>query len=481
MQKLLLILLFSAFTCYGQAQTYMYGTTSEGGANNLGTIYRVDENGQNFQKVFDFTTATGGNPSAGLTEGNDGMLYGFTMSNGQIVNTGATQALGTFYKFDPYTNQLTVIAHTDDKSIIGNSIAHSPIVGVDGLLYFTSPSIGLASSDGVLVSYNTSDGTFNVLDTFDIYYGQPKSKLMQASDSNFYITTNKDGEFGFGAVVKFDKVADSLVRLHSSAGGAGMYNNALNNPLFEGENGWIYGASQGGGSFDLGTVFMIAKDGTGYWQIDVMSAGITDEGYYPEGGFVELNGILYSSTPQEAVVDVNSGTLYTVNTNGDHQSFIHTLDLEGARPKGTFTESPNGRLYLTCAGGQLNSGSLIEYNPANGNVTQRHLFANNDGIKPLYDELCVVDLTTIGINEFSSLEQLINTYPNPVNDIVNIKMEGNALLESVKIMDMSGAELIFVKTNSNNYTLNTSVLSPGVYLLQIQTNEGTTTRKIVKE
>ncbi|WP_282038202.1 choice-of-anchor tandem repeat GloVer-containing protein [Saccharicrinis aurantiacus] len=480
MKKSLLFIL-SAIAFQLQAQVYMYGTTYEGGENNLGTIYRVDENGQNFQKLFDFESATGGNPTAGLTLANDGQLYGFTTTNGQIASTGATMAFGTFYKFDPLTNIVTVVKYIDDKSDIGQEISHSPTNGADGLLYFTSAILELDSREGVLSSYDPSTATISVLDTFTTYYGQPKSKLLEASDGNLYITTNNGAEFGNGAVVKYDKALNSLVRLHSSPGGVGNYNNALNNPLFEASNGWVYGASQGGGSFNIGTVFMIAKDGTGYWQIDVMSSGISDEGYYPEGGFIEQNGILYSSTPQEEVVDVNSGTLYTVNTDGDQPSFIYTLDLEGARPKGTFTKSSNGRFYLTCEGGMLNSGSIIEYNPLNGHVTQRHLFSTNDGIKPLYDELCVVDFSALSINESSLVDNTVNTYPNPFQDIIYINSENFSIIETIKILDMSGSELYLDKPKSNQSTVNTYFLTSGFYLLYIQTDSGSTTRKIIKE
>lgn len=105
MKTKLLLIIMVFFTLTSNAQTYMYGTTSEGGANGLGTIYRVDENGQNFQKVFDFTTATGGKPYAGLTLA-DGKLYGFTNEGGQTVNPGAQLPLGSFFWIRPINKYL---------------------------------------------------------------------------------------------------------------------------------------------------------------------------------------------------------------------------------------------------------------------------------------------------------------------------------------------------------------------------------------
>lgn len=483
MKKNLLGIFLLVFICgFANAQTYMYGTTSDGGVNNLGTIYRVDENGQNFQKLFDFTSATGGNPFGGLTLANN-KLYGFTTTGGQIVNAGAVLASGTFYEFDPLTNNLNVIEFIDDKSLIGSEFSHSPTLSSNGKLYFVSSLNGLTSLDGVLSSFDPVSSAIVVLDTLTSFYGQPKSKLLEASDGNLYITTNNGAGFGFGAVVQYEITSGTLNRLHSSIGGFNsndQYDNALNNTLFEASNGVLYGCSQGGGT-GTGIVFKINKDGTGYQTLFEMSAGISNEGYYPEGGFIEINGVLYSSTPQEDIVNVNSGTLFTLDISSNIVSFIYILDLEGAQPKGVFTESSNGRFYLTCSGGQINNGSIIEFNPLNSNVTQRHLFGLNDGIKPQYDELAVVDFSVLSINENYLLDNIVKTYPNPVQDVVNIKVEKSHLIETIKILDMSGSELFIDNSSSIEYNVNTSLLSSGVYLLYIQTDLGSTTRKIIKE
>ena len=46
---------------------------------------------------------------------------------------------------------------------------------------------------------------------------------------------------------------------------------------------------------------------------------------------------------------------------------------------------------------------------------------------------------------------------------------------------MKGSELYIDNSISNESNLNTSFLSSGVYLLYIQTDLGSTTRKIIKE
>ena len=61
---------------------YFYGTTKYGGSNNLGTVYRVDPNG-NYSIINHFTSAASGSgPFAGLFAASDGNLYGSTYSGG---------------------------------------------------------------------------------------------------------------------------------------------------------------------------------------------------------------------------------------------------------------------------------------------------------------------------------------------------------------------------------------------------------------
>ena len=492
MKKLLLgIAICLFFSVLTNAQIYMYGTTSEGGANGLGTIYRVNKNGQNFQKLYDFSNSTGGAPYGGMTLANNGKLYGFTTQGGQIVNSGASLALGTFFQFDPLTNAYTVIEYIDDQSGIGNTFNNSPTLAANGLLYFASENNGLGGTEGVLSSFDPSTATFSVLDTFltttTPKFGQPKSKLLYASDGNLYVTTYNGGG-GNGAIVKYDIALDQLSVIHSSSGptnGSGSpeeYYRAVNNPLYEASNGVLYGASREGGlTLSQGMVFKINKDGTGFQKIESFTSGLENLGWYPEGGFVEKNGLLYATTVQEVAEDVNSGTIYTIDISNNTLNFIYTLDLEGAQPQGTFVESSNGRLYVTCNGGPINTGSLIELNPLNTSVTERHTFGTANGTKPKHNELAIVDFSSLSIDKSSLLNNSIKIYPNPMKDVINITVEDSNQIETIKILDLKGAELFIDNSKENKNAINTSFLSSGIYLLSVQTNFGNITRKIVKE
>lgn len=469
MKKQLLFFITTLFiTSFLNAQVYMYGTTSEGGANGLGTIYRTDQNGQNFQKLFDFNTTTGGMPLAGLTLANNGKLYGFTTVNGQMVNPGATLALGAFFEFDPLTNVHTVVEYIDDQSPFGHFINYSPLLGTDGLLYFTAEN-SPSSFDGLISSYNPASGIVTVLDTFTPFYGNPRSKLLEASNGHFYITTYDGGANGKGAIVRYNTNTQSLERMHSSVGYvpnvSHEYELTRNNTLIEASDGYLYGCSREGGQ-GYGNIFRIMLDGTNYGNVYRFSEFITDQGYHPTG-FVEKNGKLYGTTAQEEGFNVNSGTVYALDLTTQTLSYLYTLDLEGARPLGTFVESTNGRLYVTCNGGSIDNGSLIEFNTINDNVTQRQSFDANKGEHPHYNQLTLVDFSLLSVETFENENLFFSVYPNPTNKILNIKNLSKHSVSNIQISDLSG-RTILEELILNNSRIDISNLQNGLYLITIE-------------
>lgn len=89
---------------------FLYGTASSGGANGNGTLFRVAADGSVFERLYTFSALTadanglstngdGAAPIAGLTDGQDGKLYG-------VTNLGGSGGNGTVFSFDPLTKLL---------------------------------------------------------------------------------------------------------------------------------------------------------------------------------------------------------------------------------------------------------------------------------------------------------------------------------------------------------------------------------------
>ena len=59
---------------------FFYGTTTEGGTNGYGTVFKISASGL-FTSLYSFSGGNdGGYPYAGLALGNDGNFYGTTSS-----------------------------------------------------------------------------------------------------------------------------------------------------------------------------------------------------------------------------------------------------------------------------------------------------------------------------------------------------------------------------------------------------------------
>ncbi len=76
-------------------------------------------------------------------------------------------------------------------------------------------------------------------------------------------------------------------------------------------------------------------------------------------------------------------------------------------------------------------------------------------------------------NEFVS--QNFNIYPNPTSDILNISLKNNLVLEHVTIYNNLGQ---VVKTANKN-VIDVSELAKGLYFVEVTTNQGKATKKVV--
>ena len=100
--------------------------------------------------------------------------------------------------------------------------------------------------------------------------------------------------------------------------------------------------------------------------------------------------------------------------------------------------------------------------------------------------LNITNQTAIQIEDFATillstnnniLTDNISIYPNPVNDILNIKSKDNQKISFV-ITDINGREIISKTSNDNN--INVSNLKKGIYFVKITNDNSSITKKIIK-
>ena len=80
--------------------------------------------------------------------------------------------------------------------------------------------------------------------------------------------------------------------------------------------------------------------------------------------------------------------------------------------------------------------------------------------------------------ENSSIEDIINVYPNPTANFITVSTEN---LYNIKIMDVSGRVFIQLEMISNIEKIDLNILNTGVYVMLLSNENGTFTKKIIKK
>jgi len=222
----------------------LYGTTASGGGAELGTVFKLDTNGKEILlHAFGGTSRRDGAlPYGGLIRDSLGNLYGTTMKG------GISHSFGTVFKLE--ANHKEVVLHTfrgisgDGAYPLGNLV-----MDPEGNLYGTTeqggndncyPPLGC----GTVYKVNKS-GKETVLYRLKRTYAQGSdSGVIRDGAGNLYGTSG-GGAFGYGAVFKLDSVGKETV-LHSFAGGTG--GGDPSGALIMDDVGNLYGTTIVGGS-----------------------------------------------------------------------------------------------------------------------------------------------------------------------------------------------------------------------------------------
>ncbi|HEY0976914.1 MAG TPA: choice-of-anchor tandem repeat GloVer-containing protein, partial [Flavobacteriales bacterium] len=252
----------------------LYGLCTDGGANAAGTIFEYDLNTNVFTKKKDLETANGSRPLAGFLVASNGSLYTTT-------SQGGANGLGTILRYVPSTNTLTKVH--DFSSTTGGAPMSSLFQAGNGLLYGTTVRGGVVDA-GTLYSFNTVSNTFTKLYDFDgLQGGAPAGDLIQATNGKLYGTCRDDGLYFNGCIFSWNITTGTYTEEYDMQLAEGALSEAK---LVQGNDGRLYGTCVQGGTANEGTVFRfdpttlaftvlqnLAEATTGKWPAD----GLTRE------------------------------------------------------------------------------------------------------------------------------------------------------------------------------------------------------------
>jgi uncharacterized repeat protein (TIGR03803 family) len=231
-----------------------YGTTSLGGDFGNGTVFEAKRSGSTWTEnvIYSFTGGSdGANPPAGVTLGTDGSLYGTS-------SFGGANGIGAVYKLVRSGSGWTEMVL---YNFTGGDDGQNPVGGVildeAGNLY-GGTFIGGANGGGTVYEL-TPTGTLTTLYSFSGFAGGVYNKLTFDPQGNLYGATNADGANLLGSVFMLspNNGGWTFTSLHDFAGGndgASPYGSVAVDA-----NGNVFGTAAVGGTNNQGLVFEITQ------------------------------------------------------------------------------------------------------------------------------------------------------------------------------------------------------------------------------
>jgi uncharacterized repeat protein (TIGR03803 family) len=370
----------------------LYGTAAMGGTYGYGTIFKITTSGT-VTTLYSFCSQSectdGAFPYAGLVQALDGDFYGTTSG-------GGANDSGTVFKIDATGTLTTLYSFCSQSGCTDGASPYAGLVEATNGDFYGTTSAGGAHGGGTVFS-TTPLGVLITLYSFCSLAnctdgGNPEAALVQATDGGFYGTTflggthenclAPDGSTGTscGTVFKITP-AGRLTTLYSfcSQGGCADGGNPAG-ALIQAINGEFYGTTAGGRAYPdsrycefyvysvqaCGTVFKINSAGTLTTLYDFacsLQTSYCPAGYTPEAGLVQAaNGDLFGTTAwgggESADFGANYGTIFAI-TAGDTLRMLYSFGCYGPCPAGWYPTAPlvqatNGEFYGTTQQGGAN-------------------------------------------------------------------------------------------------------------------------------
>ena len=295
-----------------------YGTTYEGGVSNNGTVFELTPKGV-LTTLHSFCTsncADGLFPYAGLTLAPDGGFYGVTSRTG-----GAMSIYGTVFEMSQVGQLTTLYTFCAQINCIdGSSGARGLTLAANGQFYGVTGDGG-AHNAGTIFKI-TPEGEFRTLHSFNRSDGATPNGLIQATNGNLYGTALSGGTNNSGVIFELTPEGQFQVLYNfcsqvNCADGANPYA-----PLMEGSDGNFYGTTTFGGVsqfnqfvLGFGTVYEITPAG----QLTTLhtfctGGGDCADGAYPESGLTQgTDGDFYGLTYGRLACPGNCGTVFKVS------------------------------------------------------------------------------------------------------------------------------------------------------------------------
>jgi uncharacterized repeat protein (TIGR03803 family) len=344
----------------------LYGTTSEGGTTNNGTVFKITPGGK-LTTIYSFcpqNQCSDGALPSGLIQATNGNFYGVAtfIGYGSIFEITPAGKLTTVYNFCSQPNC------ADGEYPWG-----SVLQGMDGNFYGTTHEGG-ANGAGTVYKV-TPSGTLTTLYNFcsqaNCTDGKaPYAGVIQDAAGNLYGTTNDGGEYGNGpncpeyiaggcGVAYKLSPSGVLTTLYTFCSLANCADgNFPQGPLTLGSDGNLYGTTTEGGAAAQGTAFSLTPNGTLTTLHSFCTEPNCTDGFDPYNLIQATDGNFYGTTSGGNGVNGPGGGIYQISPEGAF-TVLYSSSLSSV---GSLIQDTNGTLYgASWNGGTQGDGSIFSF------------------------------------------------------------------------------------------------------------------------
>ena len=348
----------------------LYGTTTQYGASGPGSVFEIAKGSTAITTLVSFNGSNGDSPEAGLSLDASGNLFG-TTSNGPG---------GTVFEIANGSTAITTIASFNAPQAANGGVT------LDGSGdIFGTTSAGGTNNDGSVFEIAHGSSAITTLASFNGSNGAtPQADLTLDASGNIFGTTYEGladgingGAFGYGTVFEIAKGSATITTVASFDHINAMGPSA---GLTLDQSGNLYGTSQGGGAYNDGTVYEIAKGSTRAVTVASFN-GINGDFPFAPVTF-DTSGNLYGTTYQGGASGL--GTVFEIAWGSTAITTVASFNGgNGNSPYAGVTLDASGNIYgTTYGGGANNDGTAFEIASGSTAITTLASFDGTNGGDP---------------------------------------------------------------------------------------------------
>jgi uncharacterized repeat protein (TIGR03803 family) len=295
-----------------------YHSAGRGGSLNYGTIFQYNLTTKNESMLYSFTggSSDGSNPWGALLQ-SGGNLYGTT-------STGGADGVGTVFQYNLTTGAESTLHNFAGGTTDGATPYGSLLQSGSDLYGLTSGGGG--NGDGTIFDYNLATNTEHPIYSFAGGANDgavPTASLIQ-SGSILYGTTDSGGADNLGTIFQYNLLTNTESVLYSFAGGPNDGADPDGSSLIL-SGSTLYGMTYEGGLFNQsqeGVVFEYDLT-TDTEHVLHFFAGDPTDGGKPAGDLTLSGSILYGTTLQGGTT--NAGVIFSISVPEPATAALITL------------------------------------------------------------------------------------------------------------------------------------------------------------